>query len=417
MKKLFTLFCAILFGIEINAQLLVEDFNYTTTDLATNGWSVHSGTTDPIATTTGLTYAGYANSGIGNAANVIGAGMDYNQGLASTINTNGATVYTSLLVRFTETGTTALTGGYFFHLGNRTSPTSFTTFCARLWAKMDASGVINIGVTNSSTAAYSASNYSLNTTYLIIIKYTINTAGNDEILAWIKSSGVPTSEAAAGPPDITLTTEAGLDIINAVAIRQTTNIPDVVVDGIRVADGWYNAPMPATLKYFSASLLGTNASINWSTANEVNVNGYEVEKSNNGINYTSIGFTNAKNTNTASYSLTDVNINGLSYYRLKTIDKDGKSSYSKVVTLNTKKSPKLEIFPNPVVNNLTVSHEKATGNAVIKIATVDGKIIMTKNLQEGATQSTIDVSKLLKGNYLVLVVNDGNANSTQFIKQ
>jgi hypothetical protein len=60
----------------VSAQLLTEDFNFSG-NLTDNGWARHSGTTDVIATTTGLTYTGYVGSGTGNAANVIGGQRGY----------------------------------------------------------------------------------------------------------------------------------------------------------------------------------------------------------------------------------------------------------------------------------------------------------------------------------------------------
>lgn len=177
---------------------------------------------------------------------------------------------------------------------------------------------------------------------------------------------------------------------------------------------------PLSLTVFSAALANEKVVLSWSTSNESNVNGFDIEKSVDGISYTSLQFISAKNGVTNSYSFIDNKLNkGVNYYRLKMIDKDGSFKYSKIVALSTIKSnsPKLDIFPNPVASNLTVSHEKTTANAAIKVVTVDGKVVLTRNLQAGATQSTIDVSKLIKGNYLVVFTNDGTTSSTQFVKQ
>ena len=99
------------------------------------------------------------------------------------------------------------------------------------------------------------------------------------------------------------------------------------------------------------------------------------------------------------------------------IDKDGSFKYSPTVVLNGKASIKLDVFPNPVTNSVIVSHAKAGTNSAIKIVTVDGRNIITYNVQTSATQSNIDVSKLTKGNYLVVFENDGTRVSTQLVKQ
>jgi hypothetical protein len=108
---------------------------------------------------------------------------------------------------------------------------------------------------------------------------------------------------------------------------------------------------------------------------------------------------------------------GVNYYRLKITDKDGSFKYSSIVAVNSKASTKLEVFPNPVINTATLTHEIATTKATIKVVTVDGKNVYTQNLQFGATQTSFDVSKLLKGNYLIVFENGTTRTSLQFVKQ
>ena len=107
-------------------------------------------------------------------------------------------------------------------------------------------GVVNFGISNTSTATYASANYTKNTTYLVITKYTINNSvgGNDETKLWVYSSSVPTSEVNAGTPALTNASTAGQDVINAVGIRQgsaTTSV-QVVLDAINISTVWPTAP-------------------------------------------------------------------------------------------------------------------------------------------------------------------------------
>ncbi|MCL6097267.1 MAG: hypothetical protein M1391_01665, partial [Bacteroidetes bacterium] len=194
MKKLLQLsFVLLLLLWNISPAQTIDDFNYTG-NLTDNGWSVHSGTTtNPIATTAGLTYTGYVGSGIGNAALIQNlGGQDVNQTAGvGPYSTDGDVIYFSFMVNVTESGTK--TGDYFIHIGNRVSTSSFTYFCARVFAKVSG-GVVNFGISNSSTATYGTTNFATNTTYLLVVKYIISTAGNDEADLWVFSSGVPSSE-------------------------------------------------------------------------------------------------------------------------------------------------------------------------------------------------------------------------------
>jgi hypothetical protein len=108
---------------------------------------------------------------------------------------------------------------------------------------------------------------------------------------------------------------------------------------------------------------------------------------------------------------------GVNYYRLKITDKDASIKYSSIVAINNKQSTKLEVYPNPVTNTATLTHEIATTKATIKVVTVDGKNVYTQNLQAGSTQTSFDVSKLLKGNYVVVFENGTTRTSLQFVKQ
>jgi hypothetical protein len=249
--------------------LLSDDFNYTG-NLTGNGWSAHSGSGSfPLATTTGLAYTGHAGSGVGNAvAMANAAGEDVNRTFTSQ-STNGQSVYYSCLVNVTDavnrTGTE-----YFMHFNN-------SGFAARLFARTTVSGV-NFGVSNSSTISWGTTNYSRNTVYLVVVKYTIVTgAGNDPLSLWVFSTGLPTSEAAAGTAEVVNSATAStVDPISAIAIRQasTTVQPSLVIDAIRVGTTWASVvpvsnPAPTVTTTAATAISTTGATLNGS----VNANG------------------------------------------------------------------------------------------------------------------------------------------------
>ncbi len=176
--------------------------------------------------------------------------------------------------------------------------------------------------------------------------------------------------------------------------------------------------LPLTLIKFDATVVNQSASLSWATAYEINVNNFSIEKSINGVNFSSVGVVNAANNTYNKYSFTDALVAGVNYYRIKTIDKDGSYQYSKVVAVNNaKKGSKLEVYPNPAVNSLMVYHNKAAVGTVAKVLSLEGKVIATYPLQSGATTSTIDVSRLLPGNYIITVENGNDKQVSKFVKQ
>src|SRR6218665_3456248 len=235
MKKLFTQKVLLLFVLltvmagMANAQVLFTE-NFTYTGLLTdNGWTAHSGAgTNALSTasTTGLTYAGMPGSGVGNAVLVqSGSGEDVNQTFAVQ-NTDGQSVYVSALLNVSEAASSK-SGDYFLHLGP--SPIG-TAFVGRVAARV-VSDNVNFGISMANTTfTYGTTNYSKNTTYLLVLKYTISTSGDETASIWVIPSGTPATEAAAGAP-IATATAAGQNAIGSIAIRQGgTSMPQTIVD-------------------------------------------------------------------------------------------------------------------------------------------------------------------------------------------
>ncbi len=337
---------------------LVEDFSYTSGSLLTsNNWTAHSaaGVNPVLVNASGLTYANYISSGIGNSTSIVENGEDVNKGFAE-VNTNGSTIYYSFLVNVNELENNFI-GDYFIHLGDRLSATSFSFFSARVFARVDENGNVNFGLSNTSTPQWITTNYAKNTTYLIIVKYTINTSGNDEVKMWVRSSSVPQDETQAGTADITINAESGQDVIDAIGLRQAANIPDLLIDGIRVAAEWSNAPLPVELSSFSASVVGNAVKLIWRTETEINNYGFEVERASLSASplssWEKIGFVNGNgNSNSPkSYTYEDKNVlSGKYSYRLKQMDNDGKFEYSKTIEVDLGSPSKFELaqnFPNP----------------------------------------------------------------------
>ncbi|MCL4548364.1 MAG: fibronectin type III domain-containing protein [Bacteroidetes bacterium] len=340
MKKLLQLsFVLLLLLWNISPAQTIDDFNYTG-NLTDNGWSVHSGTTtNPIATTAGLTYTGYVGSGIGNAALIQNlGGQDVNQTAGvGPYSTDGDVIYFSFMVNVTESGTK--TGDYFIHIGNRVSTSSFTYFCARVFAKVSG-GVVNFGISNSSTATYGTTNFATNTTYLLVVKYIISTAGNDEADLWVFSSGVPSSETLAGTPEVSNTSTLGQDIVNAIALRQgsSSNSVQTVVDGIRLDTSW-SGLLPQSGLAAPVATAASNITANGFTANwnhSAGATNYWLDVSTASDFSTLVtGFDNKDVGNVATFDVSSLSTGFTYYYRVRASNANGTSTNSNIITVDT----------------------------------------------------------------------------------
>ncbi len=176
--------------------------------------------------------------------------------------------------------------------------------------------------------------------------------------------------------------------------------------------------LPVTLKALSASLINNQPQVNWATSTEINFDYFGVEKSLDTKNFVEIAkLASNKASNGSAYQYTDINKTlSTQFYRLKLVDNDGTFKYSSVVAVNGKASLELAIYPNPVTNTIILSHPKAVAGASLKIVGIDGRTLSTNAVATGATQTSLDVTKLVKGNYVVSFVNNGVASAIQLVK-
>ena len=220
--------------------LFNEEFSYPAGDLITNyTWKVESGYgNNPLkAQSPGLTYAGYLSSGIGLGCPMTTTGEDDSRSLGTSSITSGS-VYYAMLINVSA----ASTGDYFATLW-----TSSSAQDVRLYIKT-ATGGFNIGVAKDTASvtspgiSYASTAYALNTTYLVVVKYTFKTGTttDDTVDLWIN----PTPGGTEPTPTLTHSS-ASTDAanFNRFVLRQGTSssAPTVAVDGIRVATTWAEA--------------------------------------------------------------------------------------------------------------------------------------------------------------------------------
>ena len=226
--------------------LMLDNFEYPSGEFLTDhNWLLQSTTTTfPIAVTaSGLTYNGYIGSGIGNATSLGVEGQDVFRGFVK--QTLPGTVYMTCLARVTS-ATTA--GDFFISLKESATSPSNVNYRGRVWVKADASNNIAFGVTKGAMTApmvpnYTGFTYSLNTTYLLVMKFTIvaGTVPNDSAQLFINPViGNPEPAPAVICPDVFTGSDLG---VGSVLLRQGTNgsSPAVIVDGIRVSKSWQAA--------------------------------------------------------------------------------------------------------------------------------------------------------------------------------
>lgn len=177
--------------------------------------------------------------------------------------------------------------------------------------------------------------------------------------------------------------------------------------------GRLGGSLPLNLLSFTGSKQNNDALLQWKTANEINVSRFEVQRSENGIDYVAIGSVAAGG---ADYSLSDANIfstKTVLYYRLKSIDKDGRFTVSNIIKLSKQANAELTVYPNPVSDVLTINGLKQKGT--ILIFNTEGKLLQQQTVS--AQTITLDMSKYAKGMYLLQYQSEEEVVNQKIIKQ
>lgn len=171
--------------------------------------------------------------------------------------------------------------------------------------------------------------------------------------------------------------------------------------------------LPVDVIIFNAAKENEKVKLSWNTENELNLQHYEVEKSIDGITYAQIATVAAKGNLQNSYTAVDDKpFNGINYYRLKIIDKDGSYKYSTILKIDFTKKYLISILPNPAQTYIVISG--ADKFKQVQLIDMNGKLIK----QFGKSNNNrYDVSGLPKGIYLLQLINNDEKQVQKIIIQ
>lgn len=239
MKKIYSLLVfTILFLSNSSAQLFLnEEFNYpVNAALTSNGWTQVAASVPTLTVNSRtLSSGGYAGGG-GNSLQIGATGQDvYRE--SSTISTSKS-LYASFLL---NDSVAQSIGNYFFSFASSVN----TTAIGRVFIKLSSPGYYKIGVSKGNEAAvYSADTFTINSTYLCVLKYQFNTNNtiDDSVKVFMFSNGMPLTE----PSQSTVETSGGVSTdassLSKIVLTQgaTASSPIVFIDAIRMSNDWHN---------------------------------------------------------------------------------------------------------------------------------------------------------------------------------
>ena len=134
---------------------------------------------------------------------------------------------------------------------------------------------------------------------------------------------------------------------------------------------------------------------------------FDIERSNDGITFENIGWVDGFGNETGpfTYTFTDnLPLTGRNYYRFKQHDYEGRFEYSHISHVDTKGNGDVQIYPNPVSDNLYISG--IDEDSTYSITDINSRIRAKGTI----TDEHIDVSGLSAGSYVLRVDREGSVS-------
>ncbi|MFM7022180.1 MAG: T9SS type A sorting domain-containing protein [Flavobacteriales bacterium] len=176
------------------------------------------------------------------------------------------------------------------------------------------------------------------------------------------------------------------------------------------------AILPVELVSFAAIHKNEKIDLYWATVSEINNDKFIVEKSNNAVDWESIGeIDGAGNSNSLlTYHYADYNLDDdVAYYRLKQIDFDGQFNYSPIKVVG-KNPNNFNISPNPFEEDITVV-SNFQGNVEITIHDMLGRI-QYQSLQYNNNGFVLSPS-LPDGTYILTIKSGQHIKQERIVKK
>ncbi|WP_221392564.1 M4 family metallopeptidase [Dyadobacter sp. NIV53] len=169
-----------------------------------------------------------------------------------------------------------------------------------------------------------------------------------------------------------------------------------------------NAQLPVKTARLNGSYSTEGNLLNWTTTSNTGRQYFAVERSSNGRDFVEAGRIedNANSAIENTYKFTDSNHpKGISYYRIKQIDKNGKFAYSRIISIEALNVTELKFFPNPVQSTLTVELPDPDLRSVdVKIINNAGQEIFNKEKVKSRNGSlSLEFGQIPSGTYQVIL--------------
>ncbi|RZK98986.1 MAG: T9SS type A sorting domain-containing protein, partial [Hymenobacter sp.] len=223
---------------------------------------------------------------------------------------------------------------------------------------------------------------------------------------------------------------------NEVAGTATARFFRILARKSTLADGGFSiyefalfgnaTPLPVSLASFTAVPQGSAVTVKWTTASEQNNAGFEVQRSTDGVQFKGIGEVAATGNSQSlkAYQYFDAApARPVSYYRLKQVDLDGRTTYGPVAVVRlagAAVAQSFTIYPNPVADRATLQWDAPiAGPSRWRLISTTGQVVRQGVLEaaQGANSQFIDLHNCAAGSYVLSVEAAGQPTQRKLVQK
>ncbi len=266
----------------------------------------------------------------------------------------------------------------------------------------------------------------------IFVRYTLGTdfsgTGTSSI---IQASGAGTAYSAVIPA------QAGGAVVRYYVFTSTRSLAQLTAnteaersiatlryDDNSGANFAYTATLlPVKIVSFTAKANAAAVLLRWTTETEINIDRYELLRSADGIGFAPVYSVIAKNTaGTHYYEYNDLQpLPAAGYYKVAAVEKDGSRSFSQTIRTGGDKVQKLNIYPNPVQDILSVSLPfTSSGNYQLRIHNAAGQLVVSQTYRYNGADRKLSMplpAACTKGRYTLTITNEAEMYKGDFMVQ
>jgi len=179
------------------------------------------------------------------------------------------------------------------------------------------------------------------------------------------------------------------------------------------------ANLPVELLFFSAKIISEQVILTWATASEKDNDYFQVEHSSDGIQFFPIDKVSGAGTTLEEqfYQFDHTQpTDGTNFYRLKQVDFDGAYEYSRIISVNLRKSGAWNLFPTQSNDRITLEWSNAFKAESISIFDINGKMVFSKRIDSEQTSEFISIANFASGSYFLKMQSGRSISSKRFFK-